>query len=158
MIKREIIDTERRTPAENAKTFFMSICIGFTVIMVICLTMGSIFADESAKQGILYSWSILAVCVVSATLQFAFFTPVLIKRLSYPLRLLLFGMCLYVVLAATAVVMSWFPADQPLAWVSFTGAYLFIFAVLTALFSFKMRRESRELNEKLSEYRKSNSS
>ena len=106
MTRKDIIDTEARTPAENARTFLATLCVSFTATMVICMIFGTIFADEASKQGIMYCWSVLGACVCAAALQFVFFTPVVIKRMTYPLRLLLFGACLYVVLAVLAVTMN----------------------------------------------------
>ena len=157
MTRKDIIDTEARTPAENARTFLATLCVSFTVTMVICMIFGTIFADEASKQGIMYCWSVLGACVCAAALQFVFFTPVVIKRMTYPLRLFLFGVCLYVVLAVLAVTMGWFPADMAGAWASFTISYLVALAVATAAYAAKHRREERTLNEKLNEYRRNNS-
>ena len=109
------------------------------------------------RQGVLYCWSVLGACVCAAILQLVFFTPVIIKRMAYPLRLFLFGVCLYAVLAALAVVMAWFPVDMVGAWVSFTVIYLVMLVAATAMFAVKHKREERALNEKLDEYRKNNS-
>ena len=73
--------------------------------------------------------------------------------MTYPLQLLLFGICLYAVLAMT---MAWFPADMAGDWVSFTVSYLVALAAATAVFAAKRRREERVLNEKLGEHRKTN--
>ena len=156
MTRKDIIDTERKTPAENVRTFLLMLCVGFTIVMTICLIFGTIFADESARQDIDYCWSILGACVIAAALQFVFFTPTLIRQLAYPIRLLLFGLCLYAVLATLAVTMSWFPTDMVSAWASFTITYLVMLAGATAFFSFKARREYRNLNEKLAEYHREN--
>ena len=63
MTRKDIIDTEVRTPAENARTFLLTFCVGFTVLMIVCMILGSIFADEQAKQGIMYCWSLLGASV-----------------------------------------------------------------------------------------------
>ena len=157
MTRKDIIDTEARTPAENARTFLATLCVSFTATMVICMIFGTIFADEASKQGIMYCWSVLGACVCAAALQVVFFTPVVIKRMTYPLRLLLFGACLYVVLAVLAVTMAWFPIGMVGAWASFTVTYLVMLAAATAAFAAKHRREERTLNEKLNEYRRNNS-
>ena len=156
MTRKDIIDTEVRTPAENTRTFLITLCASFTVMMVVCMALGTVFAGEESKQGIMYCWSLLGACVCTAALQFVFFTPVIIKRMAYPLRLLLFGICLYAVLAILAVTMGWFPTDMVGAWASFTISYLVALAVATAAFAAKHRREERILNEKLNEYRRSN--
>lgn len=154
MLRKDMIDTERKTPADNARTFVLTLCVGFTVTMVICLIFATLFAGDEAKQGIGYCWSILAACAAATALQFVFFTPVIIKRMAYPIRLAIFGVCLYAVLAAVAVTMNWFPVDMIGAWVSFTMTYLVMLAGATAFFHFKAKHEERILNEKLDEYRR----
>ena len=154
MNTKDIVDTEKRTLSENIRFCLLAICVGFTIVMVVLLVFGSIFAGEAAQQGIGYCWSVFGICVVAALLQFVFFTPVVIKRLSGVLRHALFGICLFAVLAITAVVIGWFPATIPSAWISFTITYLVIFGIITAVFAFKQKRETRELNEKLATYRK----
>lgn len=148
-----VIDAESYTPAENLRASLTSICIGFTIVMIIGMGLGSAFGDESSRQGLIYGWSTSGACILASALQFAFFTPAAIKRPSCPLRLMLLGVCLYAVLCGANIVCRWFPVTQPMAWVAFTIIYLIIPAVLTAIFSRMQGKESRELNEKLSEYR-----
>lgn len=154
MINRDIIDTDKKTPVENLGQLAKSTCIGFTVAMIAFLAWGTCFADDAAKQGIYYCWSILAVCVAAPALQLVFFTPAVIRRMAYPARLALFGACLYAVLCALAFIFAWVPASNPGAWVTFTVVYLAILAVLTLVFSAKLSRETRELDDRLAEYRK----
>lgn len=155
MINRDIIDTDKKTPVENLGYLVKSICIGFTVAMIAFLALGTCFADDATKQGIFYCWSILAACVAASALQLVFFTPAVIRRMAYPARLALFGACLYAVLCALAFIFAWVPASSPGAWVTFTVVYLAILAVLTLVFNAKLSRETRELNDRLAEYRKS---
>ena len=155
MTSRDIIDTDKKTPTENLTELVRSICIGFTVAMIALLAWGTCFADDAVKQGIYYCWSILAACVAAPALQLVFFTPTVIRRMAYPARLVLFGVCFYAALCALAVFLGWFPASDPGAWVTFTVIYLAILAVLTLVFTARLSRETRELNEGLAEYRKS---
>lgn len=155
MINRDIIDTDKKAPVENLGYLVKSICIGFTVAMTAFLALGTCFADDAAKQGIFYCWSILAACVAASALQLVFFTPAVIRRMAYPARLALFGACLYAVLCALAFIFAWVPASSPGAWVTFTVVYLAILAVPTLVFNAKLSRETRELNDRLAEYRKS---
>ncbi len=152
MINRDVIDTDKKTPVENLGYLVKSICIGFTVAMIAFLALGTCFADDAAKQGIYYCWSILAACVAASALQLVFFTPAVIRRMAYPARLALFGACLYAVLCALAFIFAWVPASNPGAWVTFTVVYLAILAVLTLVFNAKLSRETRELNDRLAEY------
>ena len=155
MISKDVIDTDIKMPAENLGELARSICIGFAVAMIAFLAWGTCFADDAAKQGIYYCWSILAACVAVPALQLVFFTPAVIRRMAYPVRLALFGVCLYVTLCALAVFFGWLPASNPGVWVTFTVVYLAILTVLTLVFNVKLSRETRELNEALAEYRKS---
>ena len=82
MIDRDIIDTDKKTPVENLGYLVKSICIGFTVAMIAFLALGTCFADDAAKQGINYCWSILAACVAVPALQLVFFTPAVIRRMA----------------------------------------------------------------------------
>lgn len=154
MINRDVIDTDKKTPVENLGYLVKSICIGFTVAMIAFLALGTCFADDAAKQGIYYCWSILAACVATSALQLVFFTPAVIRRMAYPARLALFGACLYAVLCALAFIFAWVPVSSPGAWVTFTVVYLATLAVLTLVFNAKLSRETRELNDRLAEYRK----
>ena len=156
MKRKDIIDTEVRTPAENARAFLHTLCISFTTIMVVSMAIVTMFATGEARQQIMWCWSLFGSCACAAALRFVFFTPAVIKRMAYPLRLFLFGICLYAVLAALAVAMSWFPTGAAGAWVTFTVIYLVMLAAATAMLVAERRLEERRLNQGLSEYRKSN--
>lgn len=153
MMKRTLIDTERKTPAENIKTCLHTLCSTFTVYTLILLVLGTIYADAEAQRGIGYCWSLFGACVLATVLQFVFFTPTVIKHMSYALRTTAFGICLYAGLVAIAVTMQWFPVALTGAWILFTVIYLAIFAVIGAVFAIKHKREERELNEQLAAYR-----
>lgn len=153
MTRRDVIDTERKTPAENAKSFLLSLCVGFTVVMVIAMVLGTIFADEEARRGINYCWSLLMACGLAAALQLVLFTPIIIKSMGYAVRLAIFGICLYVSLVVLAVRAGWFPTGVLGAWVSFTVTYLLILVAATAVYHVKSKKESKELNDRLAEYR-----
>ncbi len=155
MIKRDIIDTEKRTLAENLTELTNNVCIGFTVAMTAVLALGTCFADGATKQGIYYCWGILAVCIATPLLQLVFFTPTMIKRMTYPMRLALFSACLYALLCILAILLGWFPTNNPAAWTTFTVVFFAILALLTLVFTAKLNRDTREMNEKLAEYRKS---
>lgn len=156
MERNSFVDTEKKTRGQNIRTVLLTLCVGFTVIMVVCLTYGVIFAEGEARESVLYCWSIFGACALAAVLQFVFFTPTVIKRAGYPLRVAGFGACLYGVLVMLAVAMNWFPLDMLGAWASFTLSYLVALAIAAAFFAIRQKRESRELNKRLSEYQRGN--
>ena len=86
MINRDIIDTDKKTPAENLGQLVKSTCYRLHCCMIAFLALGTCFADDTAKQGINYCWSILAACVTVPALQFVFFTPAVIRQMAYPAR------------------------------------------------------------------------
>ncbi len=151
----KIIDSEKKGAGEVVRMLCINFCIAFTIFMVMSMIFGMIFADEAAKTGIMYCWTIAGVMLVAVVLQLVFFTPLVIRRLGYGARIALFGVCFFVVLAPLAAVFDWFPADMPLAWVSFTVTYLIILALLSLLFTGLYRRETKRLNEQLARYKTS---
>ena len=153
MLYRDSIDTETPTPRESIQMFFVVACAEFTIAMVVYLIATSVFAHKGAQLELGICWSMVGVALAATTLQLLFFTPIFIKRMSYPVRLALFGVGLYVLIATVAVAMNWFPSESKDAWISFTISYLSIFIAGTAFAHYKMKKEYRVLNEKLAQYR-----
>lgn len=144
-----MIDNENTTMSQALGSLAKNFCIGFTLLMLFSMIAGMIFANEEAKAGIIMCWELAAAMLAAALLQMIFFTPVVIRRMSYLVRIALFGICLYIVLVVCAVFLDWFPAEIPWAWVSFTVTYLAIFALMTFFFTVIYRRNVKELNEHL---------
>lgn len=132
-----------------------SICIGFTVATIALLAWGACFADDATKQGIYYCWSILAVCVAAPALQLVFFTPAVIRRMAYPARLALFGVCLCATLCAFAVFLGWFPVSDPRGVGYLLGCLSHHLGGAHPSAQCQAGRETRELDEGLAEYCKS---
>lgn len=153
----KIIDPERASAGKVVKDLAMNFCIMFTLFTLFICIFGLIFADEAAKPGIIMCLSIGVGMLVCAVLQSVFFTPVLIKRMGYGPRLALFGVCLYVLLAAFGAIFDWFPADNIGAWVGFTITYLVILALMTVLFTAINRRNIKALNDGLARFKEKES-
>lgn len=149
----KIINPDRITPGGIIKDLLVNFCIGFTLLVLFSCIFGLIFADEAAKPGILMCISIGVAMFVCAVLQLIFFTPVVFKRMSYPLRLTLFGICLYVILALYGAYFNWFPADNAGAWIAFTITYLVILALMSILFTHINKRDIKTLNESLANFK-----
>lgn len=54
----KIIDTERKTPGEIMKMLCINFSIAFTLFMLFSMFFGIIYADEEARAGIMYCWTI----------------------------------------------------------------------------------------------------
>lgn len=149
----KIIDTERKRPGEVLKMLGINFCIAFTIFMLFTMVFGMIYADEDAKEGIMYCWGIAGAMLVAVVMQLVFFTPLVIRRLGYATRVALFGVGFYAVLTPLGALFGWFPADMPGAWVTWTVIYIVILAFLTVLFTMIYRREAKALNKKLERYK-----
>ena len=149
----KIIDPERASIGKVLKDLAVNFCIMFTLFTLFSCVFGLVFADEVAKPGIIMCLSIGAAMLVCAALQAVFFTPVLIRRMGYGPRLVLFGICLYALLAVYGAVFDWFPADNVWAWVGFTITYLVILALMTVLFTAINRRDIKALNDGLARFK-----
>lgn len=147
------IDPEKKSTGEVVKMLATNFCIIFTIFMLFSMVFGMIYADEEAKQGIIYCWSIAGAVLLAAILQIVFFTPAIIKRLGYSNRVILFGACFYVVLTILAVVFQWFPADLPSAWFTWTVIYIAILIFMSVIFTLTYRRKIKVLNENLARYK-----
>ena len=76
----KIIDTERKTPGEIMKMLCINFSIAFTLFMLFSMFFGMIYADEEARAGIMYCWTIAGAMLLAVVLQLVFFTPLLIRR------------------------------------------------------------------------------
>lgn len=149
----QIIDTEKKTAGKYARNFFVNTCVVFAVAMFFFLAAGTIFGSDGLAPGMAMGWGLLAASIASSALQLVFFTPAVIKRMAYPARAALFGLCFFPVLAGIAALFSWFPAEYPAAWVSFTVTYLVILGVLSLAFGRMYKRQIKELNDNLTAYK-----
>ncbi|EJU33916.1 hypothetical protein HMPREF1155_1818 [Slackia sp. CM382] len=153
MNRDDMVGYEEETPKQHVKTFLIMVCVLFTIFMTTGLALGFVFGDEEARPGIMYGWGTLGACVISAGLQFVFFTSAVIKRMGYVLRTILFGISLYTVFAAIAILAGWFPIGNVVSWATFTVVFLVVLVFLSVLFHFKEKHARRALDEALARYR-----
>ncbi len=151
-----IVNPEEVSISKTLKGLALNFCIAFTLFTLFSCIFGLIFADKASKPGIIMCLSIGVATLVAAVLQAVFFTPLLIKRMGYGLRLALFGLSLYVLLAICGVIFDWFPGDNAGAWISFTVSYLVILLLMTALFTAVNHRNIKALNEGLERFKANN--
>lgn len=63
-----------------------------------------------------------------------------------------FGITYFLILALCALLGSWLPAGEPLAWAGFAGLYLLVLAILTLVFTFAFRKRSVEYQDLLDRF------
>ena len=77
---------------------------------------------------------------------------VIIKRMKYSLRLVIFSFPLFAILAGFAIFFQWFPSNIG-TWLTFTIIFLFVFGVITTVLELYSRITGKKYNEKLNEYK-----
>ena len=141
------------------KLFEVSVAIKSVAAMVLAgqlflfVIIGSFFGLSSMDFS--FIWQAIAIAAITAILQYVAFTEDVIKKMRYPLRLLVFSIPLYAILAAFAVIFRWFPANI-YAWLTFTLIFLVIFGVMNAAFEIYTRVTGKKLNESLNAYNRKN--
>lgn len=125
-------------------------CVIFTASCIIALAIGTAVGEE----GMGYGWSLLAASAVGAVLQALFFTGIVFPSMANPVRMLLFGLGFYGLLAWIAATFRWFPVDRLGSWLIFTAFYLGGLGVGCVIWALRGRSEERRLSEHLDRYRK----
>lgn len=127
----------------------MAACMMFTgacmVFMIITFAMG----HTSIPIG--YLVDLMIVSFIGTFIQAIAFTTVFIKKMIYPLRLLLFVICFLPVLAVFAWKRQWFPIQYVGAWLTFILIFVGIFVVITAGFEIYYRVTGRKYDGLLGE-------
>ena len=137
------------------KLFEISVAIKSVAAMVLAgqiflfVIIGSFFGLTSIDFS--FIWQAIAIAVITAILQYVAFAEDVIKNMRYSLRLLVFSLPLYAVLAAFAVIFKWFPANI-YTWLTFTLIFLVIFGAMNAAFEIYSKVTGKKLNECLNAY------
>lgn len=111
-----------------------------------------VFKQDSAPLPILFS--LLVVSVAASAMQVLAFSDLVIKKLSYGWRMLVFIIPFGAILTAAAVACGWFPTDQIGAWVLFGVFFVLITAAITAGIEIYYRASGRRWDDRLDWYRK----
>ena len=141
------------------KLFEISVAIKSVAAMVLAgqiflyVIIGSFFGLTSIEFS--FIWQAIVIAAITAILQYIAFTEDVIKKMRYSLRLLLFALPLYTILAAFAIIFRWFPANI-YAWLTFTLIFLVIFGAMNAAFEIYTRVTGKKLNECLNAYNSKN--
>ena len=115
-----------------------------TAAMCIYIFFLWVFKQEGASLPMLFS--LLVVGVMSGLMQVVAFSDLLIKKLAYGWRMVLFFVVFGGILTAFAVGFGWFPTDRAEAWVSF--------AAIAAGIEIYYRASGRKWDDRLDWYRK----
>lgn len=110
-----------------------------------------VYGQQTADVATLIS--LMLVSIAAGSLQLIAFSSLVIKKLGYGWRLLVFAVPFFAILTGVAVAFRWFPAQSAGAWVSFILIFLVIFAVITVAFEMYYRLSGKRYDSRLDWYR-----
>lgn len=99
-------------------------------------------------------FSLLLVSVAAGVLQVLAFSDLVIKKLAYGWRLVVFVVPFFAVLTAFALGFGWFPSEEKGAWVLFAVIFLSIFLIACVGFEIYFRLSGKKYDGLLGQYRK----
>lgn len=116
------------------------------------MAVGFCLGWESLPISVVFS--LLLVCVAAAILQVLAFTGLVIRRLAYGWRMVLFAVPFFALLTAIALAFRWFPPEKGGAWVTFAAIFLAIFVAVSLGFELWFRLSGKKYDGLLGQYRK----
>ena len=126
--------------------------LNYTAAMCFYIFFLWVFKQEAAPLSLLFS--LLVVGVAAGVMQVVAFSDLLIKKLAYSWRMVLFFVVFGAILTAFAVGFHWFPTDQAGAWVIFGVIFVLIFAAIAAGIEIYYRASGRKWDDRLDWYRR----
>ena len=123
----------------------------FTGSVILYAVIASILGQTSLQLSVIFS--ILLISALGTFIQFLAFTDRIIKNLRYTIRMIIFVIPFFAVLAANAYFFNWFPAE-PGMWITFTAIFLTVFVIMTIGFEIYYRVMGKKYDGLLGQYRK----
>ena len=124
----------------------------YTGAMCFYLFFQFLYKQETAPLSVLFS--LLLVSMAAGGMQLLAFSDLVIKKLSYAWRLVVFAIPFGALLTGFAVTFHWFPTENPGAWITFGAIFVVIFLFCTAGFELYFRLSGRKYDDRLDWYRK----
>ena len=126
--------------------------LNYTAAMCFYVFFLWVFRQEAAPLPMLFS--LLLVGAAAGLMQVVAFSDLLIKKLAYSWRMVLFFVVFGAILTGFAVGFGWFPTDQAGVWAAFGAAFVLIFAAITAGIEIYYRASGRKWDDRLDWYRR----
>ena len=98
--------------------------------------------------------SLLIVSSVGTFIQFFAFSDRIIKKMHYTIRMIVFTVLFFIMLALNAIYFEWFPIENSIFWLTFVGIFLVIFIVMIIGFEIYYRAMGKKYDGLLGQYRK----
>lgn len=127
-------------------------CLSFTASMVIYTVCSLLFGQRTMELVMVFE--LMGLSIGATLLQFVCFSGKVIKKMRYSLRMVVFAVPMLGLVTLFAVLFSWFPLDDSVAWIVFTVAYLLGFAGVTLGFEFYFWSTGKKYDGLLGQYQR----
>lgn len=94
-----------------------------------------------------------ALSLFIAAWQFVSFSDVIIKRMKFPLRFLLFTVPFYVAFMLMARIFGWFPLETVGQWVIYTGTFFAVEVLISIIYTIFSNAANKKWTVKLEDYK-----
>jgi hypothetical protein len=123
----------------------------FTGSVILCGVVMFLFGADSIPLSTIVS--LLIVSAVGSFMQFLAFSDRIIKKMRYTVRMIVFIVPFFALIAASAYFFRWFPLDTGY-WLTFCVIFLVVFIGMTVGFEIYFRVMGRKYDGLLGQYRK----
>lgn len=148
---------------EEKKTIFDYLGQVFLLygIMIIIMNVFCVLFGESAKEmstmfalggkglSVETMMQYFVVAIFATFARFLFFTDIVIKKMSVPIRTLLMVMSIIGLIVFFIITCGWFPADMPLPWIMFILCFSICFGTSLLVMALKEKAENTKMEEAL---------
>lgn len=125
---------------------------GFTAMMMVFAIISLFFGQGGISvYFILQIWFVAIVCAV---LQGLFFTNIIIKKMHYTFRVILFSVPFLLFLVAVAYFCRWFPVENIISWAIFFASFIFCFVFMIVFFEIYFKITGKKYDGLLNEYKR----
>jgi len=124
----------------------------FSGSVIVCAVIMLFFGNDSIP--IIVLTSMLIISFAGTFLQHLAFTDRIIKKLPYSLRMAVFAIPFFALLAVNAWFFNWFPVAETIHWLTFTTVYLVVFIGGTISFEIYFHLMGKKYDGLLGQYRR----
>lgn len=127
-------------------------CFMFTGSVIIYMILALCMGDSLVSLSTLFS--LLIVSAVGTLIQFVAFSEVVIKKMRYSLRMIVFCVPFLAMLIICALCYGWFPVNYAYSWIVFVGIFLVVLGGMTLGFEIYFRITGKKYDGFLGQYKK----
>jgi len=124
----------------------------FSASIVFCAVILLLMGETAVPLPLLAS--LLLVSMGGTFLQLLAFTDRIIRKMRYTRRMLVFAIPFLALLTANAYLFRWFPMENNLYWLTFSGIFLLVFVGGSIAFEIYFHTMGKKYDGLLGQYRK----